>query len=210
MLTVAPTLDDDRPRLRGVEIDQRHRRPRIGQLRDERRHVFRHAGAPPDRIEVAETRVEQPAFATRHRARPTSTAPASRSTTGLSSSMLSASRFSGGVVCARIAATRFWISPRSRCSASSGYDALLPLQEFDPRVAADPLEVRAASATSTRPPALRRSTATHASRTSHRRRTSSGIAVRPFDHARVRVHGVDHRAPGVDIFLIAAHQQRRC
>ena len=45
MLAVAAALDDDRSRLRRAEIDERHGRARVGELRHERRDVLGHAGA---------------------------------------------------------------------------------------------------------------------------------------------------------------------
>jgi len=41
MLTIAAALHDDGSRLRLVEVDQCHNRAGVGQLRDQRRYVFR-------------------------------------------------------------------------------------------------------------------------------------------------------------------------
>ena len=166
MLAVAAALDDDRPRLRRVEVDQRHDRARIRQLRHERRHIFRHAGAFSIGIEVAQARVQQSALAARQRARPTSTAPASRSPPGCSRACCRRAACSGGVVSRRIASSRCWIVFRSRSSACSGIGGVLPAEKPDPARrtvgpdAVSPITLRsAASATSTRLPARRRSTA---------------------------------------------------
>jgi len=63
MLAVATALHDHRSPLRRVEVDQGHDRAGIGQLRDERGHVFRHAGTPSIRIEVSKACVQQPTLA---------------------------------------------------------------------------------------------------------------------------------------------------
>ena len=63
MLSVTAALHYDGSRLRRAEVDERHRSPRIGQLRDERRDILRHAGTLAIRIEVPKAGVQQPAFA---------------------------------------------------------------------------------------------------------------------------------------------------
>src|SRR4249920_3781449 len=70
MLAVTASLHDDGPGLGWIQIDERHRGSRIGQLGYERRYVLGHTGPLPDWIEVAEPRVQQSPFAARHEGTP--------------------------------------------------------------------------------------------------------------------------------------------
>ena len=131
--------------------------------------------------------------------------------------MLSASRLSGGVVSRRIASSRFWIVFRSRSQRLFGIRRRSAPEETRPspsdRAAPTPSRWRRAagppvSATSTRLPARRRSTARSASRTSRRAPYIVGYCLRPSTSRACAVHRVDHRAPGIDVLLIAGDEQR--
>ena len=172
-----------------------------------------HAGPPPLWIEVAEPRVQQSRLRGPAGARPTSTAPARRSTRG----------------CNRACCPRAAV-PAASCRAASPPDAAAivcqvalqrlfgirrilavkkPTQPPTERRGASPGRAPGpASATSTTPRARRRSMACRASRTSRRRRTSSDTACGRRSSRACEFTASIIVAPRVDVLLVAGDEQR--
>jgi hypothetical protein len=61
VLGIGAALHHDHTRVRGAQVHQRHLRRRVAERMDQRRDVFRHAGALSVRVEVAEPAVERDA-----------------------------------------------------------------------------------------------------------------------------------------------------
>ena len=70
MLAVCAALHDDSPALGLIQINQRDRCLRVAQFLHERRHIFRHAGAPAIEIKIPEPGIDETAFSSGEHAPP--------------------------------------------------------------------------------------------------------------------------------------------